>query len=61
MVMKKEFGQSDKIVFQREWNRTCLQVRIGLKKLGHDIPLAGYDIGKELKDMTKKKSLAGIK
>ncbi len=60
--MKKtsEFNRTDKAIFSSEWDKICFQVRLGLNRIGHDIPLTGYTDQEMLKQMTEKRRLAGI-
>lgn len=46
--------------FLTEWDSTCQNVLLGIKKLGHDIPITGYDCENELKEMRKMKRDSGI-
>lgn len=39
----------DKVLLLNDWDRLRYQVMEGLKRLGHDIPLAGYSVMDELK------------
>lgn len=50
-----------KIKFGYEWEYACTKVLKGLKKLGHDIPITGYESTEEVKEMNKIKKQAGLK
>lgn len=39
----------DKVLILNEWDHLRYQVKEGLKRLGHDIPLVGYSVMDELK------------
>lgn len=39
----------DKVLILNEWDHLRYQVKEGLERLGHDIPLVGYGVMDELK------------
>jgi hypothetical protein len=38
-----------------EWQEVCSQVKQGLKRLGHDIPITAYSAEDELKGVSENK------
>ncbi len=39
----------DKALLLNDWDRLRYQVKEGIKRLGHDIPIVGYSVMDELK------------
>ncbi len=46
----------DKALLLNDWDRLRYQVKEGIKRLGHDIPIVGYSAMDELKIAGEKKS-----
>lgn len=56
----KEYNISRNAMILEEWDKARADVRKGLERLGHDIPLAGYRYEDELREMRERRKAGRV-